>query len=323
MSQVQSGSEAAAAALVGSLATFSLVDILDLLARTNHTGELQVVGRGIDQRVWMDQGDLVTSGSSSVDTVLFDLACIEEGWFYFTSGELPPEGGSRSPVTSVLAGVGPQVAEWRDLVARLPFDTVVKMSASTPAAEVQIRGDQWQLLSLVGGGRTVRQVVDASPLHPLDTLRTLGELLTARLITADEHGGSMGPPIEPAPATPLVMTPPSSAPEPAVSEPTVAEAEAAGAGAEVEVEVEIAEGSAGTPLPPFVPPSPSSVPPAPEGWVTTESTNGGPAAEDEAPEATLWSTGTASAGGTPIMPPPISGDPWSSTLSTETGDEDG
>ena len=57
--------------------------------------------------------------------------------------------------------------------------------------------------------------------------------------------------------------------------------------------------------------------------MTTESTNGGPAAEDEAPEATLWSTGTASAGGTPIMPPPISGDPWSSTLSTETGDEDG
>lgn len=319
MSQVQSGSEAAAAALVGSLATFSLVDILDLLARTNHTGELQVVGRGIDQRVWMDQGDLVTSGSSSVDTVLFDLACIEEGWFYFTAGELPPEGGSRSPVTSVLAGVGPQVAEWRDLVARLPFDTVVKMSASTPAAEVQIRGDQWQLLSLVGGGRTVRQVVDASPLHPLDTLRTLGELLTARLVTVDEHGASMGSPIDPAPATPLVMTPPSSAPEPTVNEPAVAEPEPA----RPEAEAEVAEALAGTPLPPFVPPSPSSVPPAPEGWVATESANGSPAAEDEAPEATLWSTGTASAGGTPIMPPPISGDPWSSTLSTEPGNEDG
>jgi len=44
MSQAQSGSEAAPAALVGSLTTFSLVDVLDLLARTNHTGELQSSG---------------------------------------------------------------------------------------------------------------------------------------------------------------------------------------------------------------------------------------------------------------------------------------
>jgi hypothetical protein len=58
------------------------------------------------------------------------------------------------------------------------------MSASTPAPAVQIRADQWQLLSLVGNpGHTIRAVIDSSDLHPLSTLRTLRELIDAQLVT--------------------------------------------------------------------------------------------------------------------------------------------
>ncbi len=304
MSQVQSGSEAAAAALVGSLATFSLVDILDLLSRTSHTGELQIVGRGIDQRVWMDNGDLVTTGTRSPDTILFDLACIDEGWFYFTESDASPDFGSRTPVNAVLVGVAPQVEEWRSLVARLPFDTVVKMSKSTPAAEVQIRGDQWQLLSLVGGGRSVRQVVDASELHSLDTLRTLGELLAARLIEIDHSQPSTEPPLE-APPAPAV-TPPPAPPRAAEPGPGPEAARRDPAGAST--------------LPPFVPPSPSSVPPVPEGWVATDSTNGNDAAH-EAGEEQAPASAPGPPPASPVMPPPITGDPWSSALTTETPEE--
>src|SRR5579863_4671890 len=99
MSQVQSDSEAAAAALVGSLSTFSLIDVLDLLARTGHTGELQVVGRGIDRHVWVDQGDLVdasgTADAGGLSAVLFELACRDEGWFYFSCTAGVPEGAER------------------------------------------------------------------------------------------------------------------------------------------------------------------------------------------------------------------------------------
>jgi len=311
MSQVQSGSEAAAAALVGSLATFSLVDILDLLARTSHTGELQIVGRGIDQRVWMDNGDLVTTGTRSPDAVLFDLACIDEGWFYFTESDASPDFGSRTPVNAVLVGVAPQVEEWRSLVARLPFDTVVKMSKSTPAAEVQIRGDQWQLLSLVGGGRSVRQVVDASELHSLDTLRTLGELLAARLIEIDH-------------AQPATEAPPELSSAAAVTPPAAPGAPSAPSAAEPTPEPERRDLAGATNLPPFVPPSPSSVPPVPEGWVATDSTNGNDAAheagEEQAPGAAQASGRPATS---PVMPPPITGDPWSSALTTEAPEENG
>jgi len=290
MSRVQSGSEATAASLVGSLATFSLVDILDLLARTGQAGELHVVGGGYDGRIWMDRGDLVTSGSS-VDTDLFELACVEEGWFYFTAGERSPSNGSRMPALAVLAGLGPQVAEWRSLVVLLPFEALVRMSSSTPAAEVQIRADQWQLLSLVGsGGHSVRDVVDGADSSAINALRTLRELLDNRLIVVDgvRSGSRDEDEHEDQDAAP--------APPP----------------------VDRADESA---LPPFVPPP---VPPAPDGWVVAEGQNGAPVdvmsaiGNGNGSDASLQAEPAQNA----VMPPPISGDPWSSALSTEADDED-
>jgi hypothetical protein len=328
MSQLQSGSEAAAATLVGSLATFSLVDVLEFLSRTGHTGELQVVGRGVDQRVWMDRGDLVTTGTGSPDAILFDLACIEEGWFYFTASEAAPDGGSRTPVGLALHDVGPQVEEWRSLVAALPFSATVKMSSTTPAAEVQIRADQWQLLSLAGsGGLTVREVLDSSGKHPLDTLRTLRELTDNHLISVDgPTAGALST------ATTGISAPESTGPPPA---PEVASLPDPPHDAEPTPESKVSPGLATkAPLPPFVPPPP--IPPAPEGWVETERPNG---SESHEPAASIADGALSDGPGTPfrakssedeaansphhsVMPPPINGDPWSSARSAQQpGDE--
>ena len=208
--------------------------MLDLLARTGRTGELQVVGADIERRIWVDQGDLVdTDGTGSTVAGLFALGCVEEGWFYFTLTDTVPDGMSRVPLPSVIADLTPQVAEWYLLVALLPFDAVVRMSTSTPAEEVQIRADQWQLLSLVGGGREVREVVAASALHPLDTLRTLRELTDGFLVTvepvrrtagdrpADVAADDAGPPgrFETPKAEPVPEPAPEGTPEPTAEPP--------------------------------------------------------------------------------------------------------
>jgi hypothetical protein len=285
MSQVQSGSEAAAAALVGSLSNFSLIDVLDLLARTGHTGELQVVGRGIDRHVWVDQGDLVdANGTGGLHAVLFELACRDEGWFYFSCTTGVPEGAERLTVSEVIGDLGPQVEEWRGLTEALPFDSSVAMSSTTPSDEVQIRGDQWALLSAIGSsGRTVRDVVDGASGHPLDTLRTLRELTESGLVEVRQSSTPPPPPVED-----LSSAPPPPAPT-EWNTSSVADAGAAPAG------------SAGSgdepPLPPFVRPgNGSDVPPVPDGYTTGET-------EAVDPDA--------------VMPPPVSGDPWSSSLTAE------
>jgi hypothetical protein len=281
MSQIRSGSEPAAATLVGSLVAFPLLDVLDLLSRTGRTGELQVVGHGIDRRIWVDRGDLVdTSGSGAPGNGIFELACIEDGWFYFTLADATPNDTGRTPVSAVIGDLTPQVTEWHSLLAFLPFDATVRMSTSTPADEVHIRADQWQLLGLVGAGREVREVVAASALHPLDTLRTLRELADGYLVSVEPAGG----------ATVHELV---SAPEDETADnPLAGEVPVTQSVPEPREELEPAEQQ-----PRF------AAPPVPV-----------PAVDAGAPSDGIQGS---------VMPPPITGDPWSTPLFTSPASHSG
>lgn len=376
MTNVQAGSLASPAALVGSLSAFSLVDVLDLLERTEQVGELQVVGHGIDQRIWLDKGNLLDPSSSDApQTALFQLACIEEGWFYFTSNTALPKDHKQLPIASVISDLAPQVREWKDLTTALPFTSILRMAESTPSEQVQIRSDQWQLLSLVGTtGRNVRQLIDDSKLGPLETLRTLQELTDAGLIALESSSSSdisastgtlsmsntslsspemsssalptQGSPVPSDPPTPPGAPSSESAPTstPFVPPPPattfIAPKEKGGqSGTFSPTDPQYVDGE-NMPLPPFVPPSLSTlpstslndsqtnapaVPPAPEGWVqkgtdasetdTKSKSQGASHRTKDAPSDLSTSMGSDS--NHQIMPPPLGADPWSSSLSTD------
>jgi hypothetical protein len=186
MSQNQSSGEAPAASLVGSLGVFTLSDVLSLLAETGQTGELQVVGSGVDGRVWLGDGELSNAHVGSATTIgqaVFELACVSEGWFYFTAGLVSSSGQPRVPVRAVLDEVRPQVEEWRELRQVVPLDSTVGLSPQPPGGDVQIRGDQWQVLTTIGnGGHSVRSVLDAIGGDQITGLRTLRDLASQGLI---------------------------------------------------------------------------------------------------------------------------------------------
>ena len=274
MSEIRSGSEAgAAAALVGSLATFSLVDVLDLLGRTGQTGELQLVGRDIDWRVWVDRGYLIGGpASDGLGALLFHLACSDEGWFYFNRTDRVPEGGERIALTFMLGDLGSQVEDWRRLVSFLPFEATVCMASSTPGPEVQIRADQWQLLSVVGtSGRTVNQVVESAPSTPLETLRTLYELTQSGLVAVGATPGRVPEEIavEPEPRP----VPPEPEPEPATDHVNGnGSHQPPNFGAPAWSISDLSPGEVASPQVTYPPQRPivapsGGVPPAPDGWV--------------------------------------------------------
>jgi len=99
MNQHESSEEAPAASLVGSLAAFSLSDILSMLASTKQTGELQVVSEAVDGKVWLADGELSNAHVGAATTIgqaVFELACVSEGWFYFTVGVVSSSGIPRN-----------------------------------------------------------------------------------------------------------------------------------------------------------------------------------------------------------------------------------
>ncbi|HUA95188.1 MAG TPA: DUF4388 domain-containing protein [Acidimicrobiales bacterium] len=189
MNQLSATGDSPAASLVGSVSAFHLTDVLSLLAHTGQTGELQVVGAGVDGRVWLEEGELTGSavGSSlTVSQAVFELGLLSDGWFSFTEDLRAPAPAPGQTVASVLSVVGPQVEEWHELLGRVPLDAVVRLSPEPPSAEVQIRADQWQILTTVGkADLSVQDVVAALDHDQVVTLRLLRDLLDAGLISVD------------------------------------------------------------------------------------------------------------------------------------------
>jgi len=203
MSQIQSSGEAPAASLVGSLGVFTLSDVLTLLAETEQTGELQVVGSGVDGRVWLGDGELSNAHVGSATTIgqaVFELACVTEGWFYFTAGLVSSSGQPRVPVRAVLDEVRPQVEEWREIREVVPLDSIVSLSPTPPGDDVQIRGDQWKVLTTIGnGGHSVKTVLEAIGGDQITGLRTLRDLSQAGLIVLEAAAAAESTDDTPAP----------------------------------------------------------------------------------------------------------------------------
>jgi hypothetical protein len=178
--------EAPAASLVGSLSQFDLSDVLTLLAGTTQTGELHVVSDSVDGRLWLDRGELSNGQVGAATTIgqaVFDLACVADGWFYFTAGVVSSSGQPPVAVESVLVEVRSQVDEWKEIRQVVPLDAPVSLCPEPPVDDVQIRSDQWRVLTTIGNsGLTVQSVLEVIGGDQIVGLRTLRDLHAAGLI---------------------------------------------------------------------------------------------------------------------------------------------
>lgn len=272
MSTTELSEEAPAASLVGSLSVFSLSDVLALLATTTQTGELQVVSDTVDGKLWLEGGQFSNAHVNTASTIgqaVFELACEDNGWFYFTAGLSSSSGQPLVPVAAVLDEVRHQVDEWRNLRQLVPLEAVVALSPAPPGQDVQIRSEQWNVLTTVGNaGHSVRTVVDLIGGDQIAGLRTLRDLQSAGLIVL--HDAPTDQPISevrgPFELAHDEVAPPTSVPSPP-----------AGYGEESADEL--------------APPPPPGLDPAVSGT------------DDR----------FSSLAEVAIMPPPIAGDPWTTT----------
>ena len=284
MFEHESSEEAPAASLVGSLAAFSLSDVLSMLASTKQTGELHVVSDAVDGKVWLADGELSNAHVGAATTIgqaVFELACVVEGWFYFTVDVVSSSGQPTVPVGAVLNEVRPQVEEWREIRHDVPFEAIVTLAPEPPGQDIQIRTDQWRVLATVGSGDlSVKEVLDRIGADQIGGLRTLRDLHSAGLIELRSEPGAedlraplLGLPVEPlADADGDIASLPAP-PVPPIPAPTLAD----------EVDLD------GAPPPP--------------------------------PESATATASDGQQGGlaqVTIMPPPIADDPWSPSADSGT-----
>jgi Domain of unknown function (DUF4388) len=171
-------------ALQGTLDTFSLPDVLRLLATTSKTGRLRIDGDRGRGNVWLSDGGVVdadadrTLDGTPVDEVVFELLRFESGNFAFDGGDTAAAGGRPEDVEALLRRANALLGEWKELEAVVPsLEHEVTLAGDLSADEVTITADSWQSLVAVSSGRTVGELATTLGLTELGVSRAVRDLV--------------------------------------------------------------------------------------------------------------------------------------------------
>lgn len=179
-------------ALQGTLETFSLPDVLRLLANTGKTGQLRLSGDRGTGSVWLSEGKIVrceASGAPHAEEfvdVLFELLRFREGDFLFdTDG--PTEAGEAVEVEPLLAEAEGLLAEWREIEAVVPsLRSWITLESELPGESVTLDAERWQVVTAVGHGSDVASLMDRLAKPELAVTRLVKDLVEAGLARVGE-----------------------------------------------------------------------------------------------------------------------------------------
>jgi hypothetical protein len=266
-------------ALQGTLDTFSLPDVLRLLATTAKTGHLRIDGDRGQGSVWLDEGSVVGAAAdramngTPTDEVVFELLRFDTGAFAFDADDKAPHPGRPEGVEDVLRRATSLLREWTELEAVVPSPAHhVTLAPDLSADEVTIDADRWRSVVAIASGRTIGELAKELGLTELGVSRVVRDLVdmgVADVEPPDRH--EPGPRSEAPSTRPQRIPAPGPVTEPvpaipSIPEPLASEGQRAGwltADKTGEVPTVIIEPPDPGPLPPRTGRTPAAGPPAP------------------------------------------------------------
>ena len=211
-------------ALQGTLDTFSLPDVLRLLATTSKTGRLRIEGDRGRGSVWLSDGGVVdadadrTLDGTPVDEVVFELLRFEAGDFAFDGDDTAADAGRPEDVEALLRRANDLLGEWTELEAVVPsLEHEVTLAGDLSADEVTISADSWQSLVAVAAGRTVGELATMLGLTELGVSRAVRDLVELGVVDVALPDRSRPAPVAQRSRTAAVSAAPATPAAPAVS----------------------------------------------------------------------------------------------------------
>lgn len=171
-------------ALQGTLDTFSLPDVLRLLATTAKTGRLRIEGDRGRGSVWLSDGRIVDADAeravegTPTEEVVFELLRFDAGSFAFDGDDKAAGGGEAEDVEALLRRANALLSEWSELEAVVPsLQHQVSLAGDLPADEVTIDADRWKSVVAIAEGKTVGELARALGLTELGVSRAVRDLV--------------------------------------------------------------------------------------------------------------------------------------------------
>lgn len=163
----------------GHLPDAALRDAIEQVRADPSTG----LGRAIAATGAVDAPALQqVAREQSVDAI-FDLLRWREGGFAFAVGATDPDDvGIRLDVETLVGEARGRLARWDELAARIPSPDLVLAATPAPAEDVTLTPEEWGLVSLVDGQRSVAELVQLRGRGEYETVAGLVALVQRGLL---------------------------------------------------------------------------------------------------------------------------------------------
>lgn len=144
------------------------------------------IGDLLIEKGFVSKEILDTFLKEQIQDAIFSMLQWEVGTFDFLDGEdAPQEVGLSVSVENLIMESSRRIQEWEVIHRKIPsLEVVVRMAPTPPedAVEINIRPEEWTLLVLADGTRTVREIAAASERSEFDACKTIYGLVTAGLL---------------------------------------------------------------------------------------------------------------------------------------------
>jgi hypothetical protein len=182
-------------ALEGTLRDFSLPDIIQLISLGRKSGAVRLVGPDTEQgSIYFKNGRITSATMVEMlpQDAIYTFFTWNDGSFSFAEGAEAPE--NATPLTqsneSIIMEGTRRADEWQRLRERVPSLDIVITLMSDPMAggrEINLRPDEWKVLTLVNGHDDVRSIARRSGFGDFKTAKIIYNLLLAGLVQVMEE----------------------------------------------------------------------------------------------------------------------------------------
>lgn len=182
--------------LQGSLAKFTLSDVVQLLSSSSRTGKLGLMesGSGRAGAIYFESGEVVhaEAGERQGDDAFYDLMRWTEGGFAFIPDVAASKRTVRQSGPVLLMESARRNDEWGLLSEQIPDTRLVPEfvapEESQAGRQITLNTSEWMVLAKIDGKRSLKQIASESGMSEYHTCRLLYPLVSNGLIRLLDPG---------------------------------------------------------------------------------------------------------------------------------------
>jgi hypothetical protein len=173
--------------LEGDLRHFDLSDVLQLIGFGQKEGALRIRGERGEGVIYFNDGMATHAeiGDLVGDDAMLRIVQWRDGHFSFDTTDTTELRTVQLSIQHVILEAARQVDEWRKIEAVIPsLETVVAFidEPSEGVESIKLEPDEWKVLSLVDGVRSVRSLSEGTGFSEFQASRIIYRLITSGLL---------------------------------------------------------------------------------------------------------------------------------------------